>query len=180
MFDLFINLKITSEEADNRYNDIRYDPTTKKIYNLKDIPSNDKKLIERLLPGIPDFSKDKMKYEKELYEGNIQNLINFYRIMSNGRTNIYKSIEQMDKNYIHTINNEIEISMEEIIFENYYKNIELIIDKINNQKEDEIKEKEINEEKEKEKEIDKESNKEKEINEENNKEKEVNENDKEK
>ena len=68
--------------------------------------------------------------------------------------------------------------MEEIIFENYYKNIELIIDKINNQKEDEIKEKEINEEKEKE--IDKESNKEKEINEENNKEKEVNENDKEK
>ena len=178
MFDLFINLKITSEEADNRYNDIRYDPTTKKIYNLKDIPSNDKKLIERLLPGIPDFSKDKMKYEKELYEGNIQNLINFYRIMSNGRTNIYKSIEQMDKNYIHTINNEIEISMEEIIFENYYKNIELIIDKINNQKEDEIKEKEII--KEKEKEIDKESNKEKEINEENNKEKEVNENDKEK
>ena len=202
MFDLFINLKITSEEADNRYNDIRYDPTTKKIYNLKDIPSNDKKLIERLLPGIPDFSKDKMKYEKELYEGNIQNLINFYRIMSNGRTNIYKSVEQMDKNYIHTINNEIEISMEEIIFENYYKNIELIIDKINNQKKDEnkekeerntnneIKEKEVNEEinkekeinennKEKEKEINEENNKEKEINE-NNKEKEINENDKEK
>ena len=197
MFDLFINLKITSEEVDNRYNDIKYDPTTKKIYNSKDIPSNDKKLIERLLPGIPDFTKDKMKYEKELYEGNIQNLINFYRIMSNGKKNIYISIDQMDKNYVHTINNEIENSMEEIIFENYYKNIELIIDKINNQKEEEEnnkkeinednnkekeinnednnKEKEINEENNKEKEINEENNKEKEINEENNKEKEINE-----
>ena len=162
MFDLFINLKITSEEVDNRYNDLKYDPTTKKIYNSKDIQSNDKKLIERLLPGIPDFGKDKMKYEKELYEGNIQNLINFYRIMSNGNKKIYKSVDQMDKNYAHSINNEIEISMEEVIFENYYKNIEIIIDKINKQKEvEENKEKDLNNVI-KEKEITEENNKEKE------------------
>ena len=48
--------------------------------------------------------------------------------------NIYKNVEQMDKNNNNVINNNIENSMENIIFENYYKNIDLIINLINESK----------------------------------------------
>ena len=132
MFDLFINLNISSEESEHRYNGCKYDPTTKKIYNMEDNPPpNDKKIIERLLPGIPNFDNKKFNEEKELYEKNIQNLINFYKIMSNGMKKIYNNIDQMDKTFIHSINNNIENLLEEVILENYYKNIELIMNNIN-------------------------------------------------
>ena len=152
MFDLFFNLNITSEEVDLRYKGAKYDPNTKKVYNMEENPPNDKKVLERLLPGIPNFDNNRLKNEKELYDKNIVDLTKFYKIMKNGSRNIYINVDQMDKNYIKNINTNIEESMKEIIFENYYKNIEIIINNINkiNSDNNEVKEETKNEEKEKE------------------------------
>ena len=129
MFDIFINLNITSEEVDHRYKNAKYDPSTKKIYNMEENPPSDKKIIEKLLPGVPNFDKEKLKEEKEIYEKSIYELNNFYKIMTNGKSKIYKNVDQIDKKYSKIINEEIENSMNEIIFQNYFKNIELIINK---------------------------------------------------
>ena len=149
MFDLFINLNITSEEVDHRYKVSKYDPTTKRIYNMEENPPSDKKIIEKLLPGVPNCDIQKLNEEKELYEKNFHNLTNFYKIMSNGMKKIYNNVEQMNKIYAQKINTNIETLMEEIIFENYYKNIEIVINDINksnnntnNEKEEEIKDEE--------------------------------------
>ena len=149
MFDLFINLNITSEEVDRRYKVSKYDPTTKKIYNMEDNPPSDKKIIEKLLPGVPNCDIQKLNEEKELYEKNFHNLTNFYKIMSNGMKKIFNNVEQMNKIYAQKINSNIETLMEDIIFENYYKNIEIVIKNINisnkntsNEKEEEIKDEE--------------------------------------
>ena len=131
MFDLFINFNITSEEVDNRYKNTKYDPGTKKVYNIQINPPSDKKVLEKLLPGKPNYDKDRIKNEKEMYDKNIYNLINFYKIMTNGNQKIYKNVDQMDTNYIQKININIENSMNQIIFEHYYKNIELVINDIN-------------------------------------------------
>ena len=131
MFDLFINLNISSEEVDHRYKISKYDPTTNKVYNMEDNPPSDKKIIEKLLPGVPNFDQKRLNEEKELYEKNEHNLANFYKIMSNGMKKIYNNVEQMDKVYNQKINNNIENLMEDIIFNNYYNNIEKITNKLN-------------------------------------------------
>jgi hypothetical protein len=43
MFDLFFNLNITSDEVDRRFKISKYDPSTKKIYNMEENPPSDKK-----------------------------------------------------------------------------------------------------------------------------------------
>ena len=131
MFDLFINLNISPEEVDIRFKNTKYDPSTKKTYNMELNPPADKKIIEKLLPGIPNYDSNKINDEKDIYEKSIYNLVNFYKIMTNGKYKIYKNIDQMDKSYINNINNSIENSIHEVIFGDYVKNIELIISNIN-------------------------------------------------
>ena len=134
MFDFFFNLNISSEEVDRRFQVAKYDPGTKKIYNMELNPPNDKKILEKLLPGIPGFDDKKLKEEKINYEKNKSGVSDFYKMMSNGMEKIYKNIDQMDKSYNNNINNIIEESMEKLIFENYYKNLDLIINIINQSK----------------------------------------------
>ena len=134
LFDLFFNMSISSEEVDRRFKISKYDPNTNKVYNMEENPPNDKKILEKLLPGIPGFDEKKLAEEKLRYEKNKSGLCNFYKMMSNGMENIYNNIDQMDKNYNNVINNNIENSMENIIFENYYKNIDLIINLIDESK----------------------------------------------
>ena len=131
MFDLVINLNISPEEVDKRFKNTKYDPNTKKTYNMELNPPADKKIIEKLLPGIPNYDSNKINDEKDIYEKNIYNLVNFYKIMTNGKYKIYKNIDQMDKSYINNINNNIENSIHEVIFGDYVKNIELITSNIN-------------------------------------------------
>ena len=138
MFDLFLNFNINSEEVDRRFKISKYDPNTNKVYNMEENPPNDKKILEKLLPGIPGFDEKKLKEEKTSYEKNKTGICNFYKMMSNGLEMIYKNVEQMDKKYNNNINNNIENYMEKIIFENYYKNIDLIINIINQTKNSEI------------------------------------------
>ena len=135
MFDLFINLDISSDEVDRRYKISKYDPTTKKVYNMEDNPPTDKKIIEKLLPGIPNFDEKKLNEEKELYEKNVNHLINFYKMLRNEKKQIYNNIEQMNNIYNQKINDNIEKLMEEIIFDNYCKTIETTIKKINREEE---------------------------------------------
>ena len=131
MFDLFINLNISSDEVDKRFNNTKYDPNTKKTYNMEVNPPTDKKILEKLLPGIPNYNINKINEEKDIYEKTIYNLVNFYKIMTNGNSKIYKNIDQMNKTYITNINTNIENSIHEVIFDYYLKNIELIIVNLN-------------------------------------------------
>ena len=97
MFDLFVNLNISSEEVDRRFKISKYDPSTNKVYNMEENPPNDKKILEKLLPGIPGFDEKKLKEEKLNYEKNKSGICSFYKMMSNGMENIYRNIESMDK-----------------------------------------------------------------------------------
>jgi len=56
-----------------------------------------KKILEKLLPGIPGFDEKKLKEEKLNYEKNKSGICSFYKMMSNGMENIYRNIESMDK-----------------------------------------------------------------------------------
>ena len=134
MFDLFVNLNISSEEVDRRFKISKYDPSTNKVYNMEENPPNDKKILEKLLPGIPGFDEKKLKEEKLSYEKNKSGVCNFYKMMSNGMENNYRNIDCMDKSNNNNINNNIENSMEKIIFENYCKNLDIINNIINEPK----------------------------------------------
>ena len=125
IFDSFINLNITSEEVDRRFKLAKYDPSTNKIYNMEQNPPSDKKILEKLLPGVPGMDEKKLNEEKIIFEKSKSSLCSFYKMMSNGFDKIYKNVEQMDKSYNNNINNDIENSMKKI-FENYYKNLDLI------------------------------------------------------
>ena len=57
IFDSFINLNITSEEVDRRFKLAKYDPSTNKIYNMEQNPPSDKKILEKLLPGVPGMDE---------------------------------------------------------------------------------------------------------------------------
>ena len=110
MFDLFVNLNISSEEVDRRFKISKYDPSTNKVYNMEENPPNDKKILEKLLPGIPGFDEKKLKEEKLSYEKNKSGICNFYKMMSNGMENNYRNIDCMDKSNNNHINNNIVIN----------------------------------------------------------------------
>ena len=63
-----------------------------------------------------------------------------YRAMTNGFGKVYRSIDQMNINYLQKINNSFENALTDIIFNNYYNNIELIFNYINNSKKENITE----------------------------------------
>ena len=134
MLDLFIKLNINSDEVDRRYKGAKYDPSNGNIYHVDDNPppKEDKKKESKLLPGIPNMTREEIYLEKLNYEKNIKNLERLYKAMDNGYDKVFKNIDQMDINYIHNLNDSLEKSISEIIFNNYYNNIEIIISTINN------------------------------------------------
>ena len=139
--DYVINLDINSNEIERRYKGIKYDPNTKQIYHEEDNPPplNDKKVISRLISGLPNKSKDDIKDEKEKYDLNSLKLSKFYKRMYNGVTSVYSNIDCMNKNK-ENINEQIIFNMENYLFKFYFENIELIIDKINDNNKTEKKE----------------------------------------
>ena len=96
-FDLFINLNITSEEVDRGFKLAKYDLSNNKVYNMEDNPPTDKKILEKLLPGVPGMDEKILNEEKIIFEKNKSNLCSFYKMMSNGFDKIYNNVEQMDK-----------------------------------------------------------------------------------
>ena len=147
--DFYINFQIDSNEVNKRYNNTKYDKTTGKKYTLDEIATiNDKKLLERLEPGLPNISEKDIENMKKSYESNILEIGKLYKKINNGIKCIYLNMEQTDegKKYLKEINPVLDSSMEEIIFKYFYKNIDEIINIVN----ENIKNKE-NEEKEKEK-----------------------------
>ena len=133
MLDLFIELNISSNEVDRRYEGARYDPTNGNIYHMDDNPppKEDKKKEKNLLPGVPNLTKEEFGVEKLNYEKNIKNLERLYKAMENGYDKVYKNLDQMDVSFIHNINNSLESNISEIIFNNYYNNIDNILTHIN-------------------------------------------------
>ena len=62
--DFIINLNTNENIINERLKDCKYDPLTGKIYNESEINNNgkiniDKKIYERLINEIPDFSNNK-------------------------------------------------------------------------------------------------------------------------
>ena len=133
MLDLFIELNISSNEVDRRYDGAKYDPTNGNIYHMEDNPppKEDKKKEKNLLPGVPNLTKEEFGIEKLNYEKNIKSLERLYKAMENGYDKVYKNLDQMDVSYIHNINNSLENNITEIIFNNYYNNIDNILAHIN-------------------------------------------------
>ena len=131
-FDLFIEFKVTSEEMNRRYKGAKYDSLTAIIYHVKDNPppKEDKKVESRLTPGIPYMSKEEVYIEKSNYEINIKSLERLYRAMTNGFGKVYMSIDQMDLNNLKNLNSSLENAISDIIFNNYYSNVELIYNNI--------------------------------------------------
>ena len=145
--DLYINFEIDSKEVEKRYNDTKYDKTTGKKYTKDEIATiNDKKLLERLEKGMPGITEKEIEIMKSNYEDNIIEISKLYKKINNGIKSIYINMEQNDveKKYLKEINPVLDSSMEEIIFKYYYKNIDELINIVN----ENIKNKE-NEEKEK-------------------------------
>lgn len=99
--DLVINLSLSSDELNRRFNGIRYDPVTNVIYHIEDNPPNqtDKKLNERLVNNIPGLSQEEFNVKKYNYDANIGRLIRFYRCMGDSQYNhlTYNEIEIKDK-----------------------------------------------------------------------------------
>ena len=134
LFDLFIDLNINSNEVDKRYNGAKYDPLSGTIYHdeYKPLGKEDKKKENKLVPGIPNLTKEEFYIEKSYYEKNIRDLERLYKAMTNGFDKVYKNIDQEDPKYINTLNDNLENTIKELIFNNYYQNIEDIFNYVNN------------------------------------------------
>ena len=132
-FDLFIEFKVTSEEMNRRYKGAKYDSLTAIIYHINDNPppKEDKKIESRLTQGIPYKSKEEVYLEKENYEVNIKSLERLYKAMTNGFGKVYMTIDQMDIDNLRNINNSFETAISNILFNNYFTNIEFISNNIN-------------------------------------------------
>ena len=153
--DLYINFEMDSKEVDTRYNNTKYDKTTGKKYTLDEIANiNDKKLLERLENGLPNMTNKDLENMKISYDNNIYEIAKLYKKMNNGLKSIYLNIDQQDleKKYLKEINPILNSSIEEIILQYFYKNIDEIINIFNENiksKENEIKEKDKEKEKDK-------------------------------
>ena len=132
-FDLFINFNIESTEANQRYQNTKYDPTTGKLYTMEELTKiNDKKLLERLEKGIPDLNEKDFEQKKINYEKDIYDISDFYKKMNNGINIVYINLEQKDeeKKLLKEINLDLENSIEEIIINFFYKNIDIVINEL--------------------------------------------------
>ena len=132
--DYIINFEIPSNEIDKRYSGIKYDPVTHKVYHTEGNPppANDKKIMQRLIDGLPGKNKDDINNEKEKYDLENRGLFKFYKNMSNGINNVYLNIDTMNKNISDT-NENIVSYFENIMFNYYFMNIDAILNKINSE-----------------------------------------------
>ena len=81
--DFIINLNTNENIINERLKDCKYDPLTGKIYNESEINNSgkiniDKKIYERLINEIPDFSNNKFNLMKNEYDDNISKIERFY------------------------------------------------------------------------------------------------------
>ena len=148
--DVIFNLNIDNEENLRRFNGLRYDPKENKIYHIDVNPPNpnDKKLNERLENVIPGLSENDFNYLKDLYERNINDLNNFYKIMGNGRVKTFNNIDQNNREYLKKENDEINILVDEVM-ENFYSHIEEFMKSVQSEKDEEEKRKKEEEERKK-------------------------------
>ena len=159
-FDLFVNFNIDPNEINERYNNVKYDPTTNKTYSSEEITKiNDKKLLERLIKGVPNLDEKEFEQKKINYENNIYEISDFYKKMKNGVGDVYINLNQKDedKKLLKEVNSILENSLEDVIIQNFYENIDLVMNelKINIHNEEE---KEKDKEKDKDKENEKNNN----------------------
>ena len=80
--DFIINLQTLENIIEERFNQIKYDPINDKIYTIKEIDNTkqniDKKIIERLVNGVPYLTRDIFNYYKNEYNNNISYINAFY------------------------------------------------------------------------------------------------------
>ena len=116
--DFIINLNVKENIINERLKDAKYDPLTGKIYNESEINVNgkiniDKKIYERLVNEIPEFSNNKFELMKNEYNDNCSKIDRFYSNFGF----IYEKIENTyhkSKETIHLFQN-IEIGEKEEI-----------------------------------------------------------------
>ena len=79
--DVVLNLQLTQNELERRFNGIRYDPMTNTVYHMDDEPPNtsDKKLMERLDMHLPGLNEEQFKQKRYEYDSNICLMRNFYK-----------------------------------------------------------------------------------------------------
>ena len=79
--DVVLNLQLSQNELERRFNGIRYDPVTNTTYHLDDDPPNtsDKKLMERLDMHLPGLNEEEFKQKRYEYDSNICLMRSFYK-----------------------------------------------------------------------------------------------------
>ena len=123
--DLLINLSLSQEELNRRYNGIKYDPNTNIIYHTEDNPPNqgDKKLLERLVNNIPGLNNEEFNQKKNLYDSSIGKVTSFYSLMGDININhkTYQEIDIKEKIKKEDLFTKIKENCISIIFDNFYK-----------------------------------------------------------
>ena len=133
-FDLFIDFKIDSNEVNQRFQNTKYDPTTGKLYLMEELTKvTDKKLLERLVKGIPNLSEKDFEQKIINYDEEINDISDFYKRMNNGISSVYLNLEQNDneeKKLLKEVNFNLENAIEQVIIKFFYENIDIIINEI--------------------------------------------------
>ena len=150
--DYLINFEMSSEKILQRYDTCKYDPATGRVYSEEEVSNlTDKKLIDKLIKGVPNINKEDIEIQKNYYDNNYYDLSKFYKKMNNGLNSVYVNINTNDKNN-SSLFEIIENYIKDISNDFFYKNIDEVIDTVDGkiqEKSDIIKESGINEEKEK-------------------------------
>ena len=83
--DFVINLINPEKTIDERFNSIKYDPSSDKIYTNSDLSEEnknkqplDKKIIERLVSDVPYLPKENFDFYKDEYNNNIYSIMSLY------------------------------------------------------------------------------------------------------
>ena len=123
--DLLINVSLSQEELNRRYNGIKYDPNTNTIYHIEDNPPNlgDKKLQERLVDYIPGLNIEEFNQKKNLYDNSIGKVTSFYSLMGDININhkTYQEITIKEKIKKEDLFTNIKENCISIVFDNFYK-----------------------------------------------------------
>ena len=128
--DYLINFEMSSEKILQRYDTCKYDPATGRVYTEEEIVNlTDKKLIDKLIKGVPNLDKEEIEVQKNYYENNYYDLSKFYKKMDNGLNTVYVDIDTNDKNS-NNLFEIIENYINDISNNYFYKNIDDIIDTI--------------------------------------------------
>ena len=115
--DFVLNLPVLEKNVIERFNEIKYDPVSDKIYTKKEINDKnqniDKKIIERLVNEVPYLTKDVFDYYRQEYNDNISNINSFYNKFGINLAN------NLDMNSLLELDDEKEIKYT-------YQNIEVL------------------------------------------------------